>query len=311
MTQMHTLSVVIPTYNRGGILLDAINLLLNQDHLADEILVIDQTSYQKNDAVVAALTALVNKNKIIWIRLDAPSIPIAMNKGLQAAKSSYVLFIDDDVEFKSDFIHQHRKAINSEKASAYIGQILQPDEAVTIRDDDYYSKFQLVCDLSFPFSSNKPAEIYNCMAGNLVVDRQAAIQCGGFDQQFSGAAYRFETEFCRRMIAYTNKPFHFNPQASLNHLKIATGGTRAAVSDFLTSMSPVHSQGDYYFAMRCGKKKYEIMSYVLRRFFGCLKKRFYLHKPWWIPIRLVGEIRGLYKACVMFKQGPRLINEVE
>ena len=146
------------------------------------------------------------------------------------------------------------------------------------------------------------------MAGNLVVDRQAAIECGGFDQQFSGAAYRFETEFCRRMIAYTNKPFHFNPQASLNHLKIATGGTRAVVNSFLTSMSPIHSQGDYYFAMRCGKRKSEVILYTLHRFFGCLKKRFYLYKPWWIPIRLIGETRGLYRAYVMFQQGPNLIN---
>lgn len=307
MEKQYSLSVVIPTYNRGEVLLDTINLLLNQIDKAEEVLVVDQTSYQKGDPISAQLEKLSKNNLIIWVELDEASIPAAMNKGLLLAKSDFILFLDDDVSFDDQFIAAHRKAIALSKGSAHVGQILQPGETPTKRLDSYQPGSGLKNDLGFPFKSDTNALIHNCMAGNLLVTRKIAIFCGGFDEQFSGAAYRFETEFCRRMIAINDVPFHFIPSATLNHLQVSVGGTREHASSFLTSSLPVHSQGDYYFAMRCGNTKLETLNYIFMRFLSSIYARFYLRKPWWIPVRILAEIRGIMVALSKCKQGPKII----
>lgn len=308
VSSQYSLSVVIPTYNRGRILLATIDLLLNQKDLPDEILIVDQTSYQDDDAVFKQLDKLSKDNNINWIQLNEPSIPAAMNKGLTLAKSDYVLFLDDDVTFDHEFIVTHRRAIELSKGCAHVGQILQPDETSKKRSETYLSDSGLRRDLKFPFSSDTSALIYNCMAGNLLVTKKLAIKCGGFDEQFSGVAYRFETEFCRRMIAVCGRPFHFVPSATLDHLKIPSGGTRDKASNFLTSSLPDHSQGDYYFALRCGDDKRETVHYILKRLFSSVCTRFYVRKPWWIPVRIVAEIRGLVAATTKFRQGTLTIN---
>ena len=101
MFGMNSLSVVIPTYNRGEVLLDTIAMLLDQIEPAEEIIIVDQTIYQAKDIVAAELKSLHDANKITWVRLDKPSIPHAMNVGLKLADSECVLFLDDDVSFNN------------------------------------------------------------------------------------------------------------------------------------------------------------------------------------------------------------------
>ena len=304
---MASLSVVIPTYNRGEILLNTIDILLNQDQLADEIFIVDQTYYDEGNNVAIELAQLHESNKITWIQLDKPSIPHAMNVGLHKAKSNYVLFLDDDVLFTPSFIAQHKLSQKQSNYHAYVGQILQPWQA-EISLDGYLSKSGFLADLDFPFHSNRDTEVRNCMAGNLCVNRQSAIDVGGFDQQFSGAAYRFETEFCRRMVLHKKQPFLFSANATLNHLKFESGGTRKHAKNHLTSLSAAHSVGDYYFAL-CQFKQFgqprETLVYILKRLFGSVIAKFYLKKPWWIPVRLIAEFLGLVSGLRKALIGPK------
>lgn len=320
MAHTISLSVVIPSYNRGKILLETLSLLDQQAVKPAEVLIIDQTRYQRDDPIAKKLSELQRNGIIVWRQLTHPSIPAAMNVGLQMATSSHVLFLDDDVTFTSDFIQQHLTAIKQYNVIAHVGQIIQPwqhavptsqaSDVCSVNKQSFNSIETLVSlnqDLDFPFNGNEIAAIYNCMAGNLCVNRQLAINAGGFDEHFSGAAYRFETEFCRRFIAYAAKPFLFIPSATLNHLHIKQGGTRAWAASHLTSISSVHSRGDYYFALRQGLNGATVL-YVLKRLFGSLLARFYLTKPWWLPVRFIAELRGLFWAIRQISKQPKLID---
>jgi len=119
-----TLSVVIPTYNRSSAVLDTIELLLKQSDAADEIIIVDQTSYEATEPEFLELKSLNSQSKIIWLQLDTPSIPNAMNAGLLKAESDYVLFLDDDVTFLGDFIKQHKQALDKHQSIGHVGQIL-------------------------------------------------------------------------------------------------------------------------------------------------------------------------------------------
>ena len=302
-----SLSVVIPTYQRGEVLLDTLEQLLQQKELADEVIVVDQTDYDETETVFKVLQKKHKSGEINWLRLLKPSIPIAMNTGLKVACSHLVLFLDDDVTLNNELICQHKKAFTKNEIVATVGQILQPGQ-VTCTLDDYQSEPGLNQDLNFPFNADELAVINNCMAGNLCVDRLQAIAAGAFDEQFYSVAYRFETDFCRRLIRYSNKKFLFVPEASLYHLKCERGGTRSDYADFLVASTPNHSYGDYYFALKHGSF-ISAFRYILVRFFSSFFARFYLTRPWWLPVRFAAELRGLFKAIALKKQGPRYINK--
>jgi hypothetical protein len=142
------------------------------------------------------------------------------------------------------------------------------------------------------------------MAGNLCVNRKKALESGGFDERFGPpVAFRFETEFAKRMILRGGRIW-FEPTASVQHLRAASGGTRSRGSH-LVSASPLHGVGDYYYALRCGRG-WDRVRYMLRRPFREVRTRFHLGHPWWIPVKLLGEVRALLMALRWYRCGPRL-----
>jgi len=302
---MNGLTVVIPTYNRGEVLIDTIGSLVAQDSCADEIIIVDQTQYRDGSSTYSKLFDLDEKGIITWVRRSEPSIPKAMNHGLKLSSSEFVLFLDDDIHIEKTFLTAHCKSLNKHSCDAQVGQVLQPKQTPIDLPKNYKQGQGVMADMEFIFSSNKPMYIKNCMAGNLCVNRSSAIAVGGFDENFVGAAYRFETEFCRRLIRHTGKPFYFFPDAVLHHLQYASGGTRNEGHQLVTA-SAHHSVGDYYYAM-LESDGAEQVAYCLKRFFLSIKARFYLAKPWYIPSRLLAEIRGYLLARKLKKRGPKYI----
>lgn len=297
------ISIVIPTFDRGDVLLDTIRALFALRDRADEMLIVDQTP-QPPASVAGQLRDWNKAGAIRWLRLDRPSIPHAMNVGLQSAASEVVLFLDDDIVPGPRLVAAHRAAQAADKSAwAIVGQVLQPGEEPQERNG-YMQRTGLKADLDFPFWSTETATIANVMAGNLSVRREQVLDLGGFDENFSGAAYRFETEFCRRMLA-AGGAVRFEPAASLRHLRAQRGGTRTSGSH-LTSASPRHGMGDYYFALRSGVSL-ESAAYMLRRPFREVTTRFHLRRPWYIPVKLVGEVRAFLAAVSAFRRGPQLL----
>lgn len=286
-------SVVVPTYGREGVLLDTIELLLAQSSRPREILIVDQTA-QHEAATDSRLGTLNEQSKIRWLRLPEPSIPKSMNHGLKMATQPIVLFLDDDISARTDLVGSHRRAHEEfPEAVAVVGQVLQPGES-PIDAPARGSRRGLRADLEFPFFSSRGDWIANVMAGNLSVKREAAIAAGGFDENFVGVAYRFETEFARRLIDRGGK-IRFCPEASINHLRANKGGTRATGSH-LTSADPKYGVGDYYFALISAVPTSEKVSYMLRRPVREVCTRFHLQRPWYIPIKLFGEFRAALLA---------------
>jgi len=158
----------------------------------------------------------------------------------------------------------------------------------------------LISDLDFQFNWTEPAWVENVMAGNLSVIRDKALGIGGFDENFiPPVSYRFETEFAKRIIAAGGR-IRFEPAASIRHLRAAHGGTRS-LGSHLTSASPLHGVGDYYYALRCGKGL-ERVCYMLRRPFREVCTKFHLRHPWWIPLKFIGELRALVLALRLHRK---------
>lgn len=301
------LSIVIPTYGRERVLLDTIAALEPQRQqlpAPSELLLIDQTS-QHLPATEEALARWQQAGRLRWLRLQSPHLTRAMNTGLRLARGETVLFLDDDIVPLPGLLAGHLEAYRQHpRAWAVVGQVLQPGQQ-PLPLPRRPAPSGLWCDLDFPFHSTLGGWVENVMAGNLSLLRSRALAIGGFDERFPPpVAARFETEFAKRLIA-AGGAIRFAPQAALHHLAAASGGTRSRGSH-LTSASGHHGVGDCYYALRCGRGA-AVLWYLLRRPLREVRTRFHLSHPWWIPVKLVGELRALLQALWLSRQPPLLL----
>jgi glycosyltransferase involved in cell wall biosynthesis len=273
------------------VVVDTIRHLRRQVPAPLEILVVDQT--QDHPVEVARdLEALTRDGAIAWHRLAEPSIPAAMNHGLLAAKGDCVLFLDDDIEPCASLVQRHLDA--QAEASLVAGQVLQPGQETE----------PLAAGEAFRFNSPSPAWIKEFMGGNFSVNRARALALGGFDQNFVGAAYRFEAEFAHRFVQAVGL-IRYEPAAAIRHLAVSTGGTRAH-GHHLTTIRPGHSVGAYYYLLKTRKPGW--FGEALWRPIRAVRTRHHLRRPWWIPATLLAELRGLLLARRLLRSGPRLID---
>jgi GT2 family glycosyltransferase len=285
------LTVVIATYRREGVLIESLRHLMALQPSPDEIVVVDQTE-KHEPATERQLAEWHEKELISWVRRSHPSIPAAMNAGLVAARHGVVLFVDDDVLPNGALVATHLQA-QAEHPGLVAGQVMQPGESPT----------PLGPHEAFRFNSTTPAWVDEFIGCNFSVRRDLALALGGFDENFIGAAYRYEAEFAHR-FARRHGPVRFEPRASLRHLQAPAGGTRAH-GHHLRTVKPGHSVGAYYFWLRTRVPGWWWS--MLLRPLRSIRTRHHLRRPWWIPLTLVAELRGLSKAASLASRAPRLL----
>jgi GT2 family glycosyltransferase len=269
--------------------------VLSLVHKPDEILVLDQTE-KHNKTTESKLSAMHNTGEIIWRRLSTPSIPQAMNIALIQSDCDIVLFLDDDVEITSEVAKEHIGGHNISNATVVVGKIKQPwqDEELENLHGTH----------NFCFTSDIPKFIDCAMAGNMSVNREKAIEIGGFDENFVRVAYRFEDEFAQRVTSKGGE-IYYHPAASIRHLKVNEGGTRS-FGNHLTTIKPYHSVGAYYYFLRAPGVKHRLWN-VIKRLINAGVTRHHFKKPWWIPVTVISELSGLVWAMRLYMNGPRYI----
>ena len=92
-TNNRTVSVIIPTYNRGHLLGEAIQSVLNQDirDCSLEIIVVDDGSVDNTQDVVAQFGKDVR-----YIYQDNQGVGAARNRGVEVASGEWLAFLDSD-----------------------------------------------------------------------------------------------------------------------------------------------------------------------------------------------------------------------
>jgi len=292
------LTIAIPTYERGAVLCDTIEHLLALRQRADEIVIVDQTPAYPPE-VTRKLQGWADAGAIRWIRLERPSIPRAMNTALEAAKGEQVLFLDDDIIPLCEIVTAHVESMRDPAVWATVGQVLEPgDEPEHIPEEAL--RRGILRDLEFRFTHDTACDVQNVIACNLSVRRDRALAIGGFDEHYSKVAYRFETDFALRLIQAGGR-VRFHPAASIRHLRAPGGGVRAW-GDHRSSPSPAHSMGDYYFA-RTHVPQFWL--YVRQRMRRNVLTRYHMRHPWAIPLKLIGETRGLLAGLRLARETSR------
>lgn len=282
------LSVIIPTYRRGQILLDSIEHLLGLTGLQPEIIVVDQTE-EHPPQTRQGLEKHDQAGSIRWIHQTCPGITPSMNVGAKEARGNILLFLDDDIIPHEQLIAAHLKAHLANKGELVAGRVLQPWH------EDSNS--------AHPFTRTTGACSEEFMGGNFSIRRDLLFKLGGLDENFKGAAYNYEREFADRLLDAGYRIW-YEPEAQIRHLHHTSGGTRSG-GDHLTSWKPHHPVGAYYYLFVSPRVRGRYRS-VVKRLSRSVMTRHHLRKPWYIPVTLTSEILGLSWALVLRLKGQKL-----
>lgn len=218
MNQSHApvdVSAVIINYNGGDKLLKAVDALSEQTVVVREIIIVDNGS--TDDSLIAVETG---HPEVHALRLgENRGLPAARNAGLAAARSRYVLLIDNDIYLRPDCIESLLNAQRAEAATVTCPRIVLFPEGNLIQTDAAENHFLGV--MSFRHAAmpvdrtgEERIEVNGAIGACYLLDRQAVLEAGGFDPLYF--FYFEDLEFCVRLRSLGHR-FVFDSRAVVLH----------------------------------------------------------------------------------------------
>jgi GT2 family glycosyltransferase len=224
-------SVIIPTYQREDSLILTLACFLLQEYPKDrlEIIVVDQ-SESHTKSVQRRLESWHELGEIRWLRrpeIDFVSIPQARNYGIsQAHKPDIIIFTDDDVELRPDFVQYHVTPYDDAAVGAVAGKVIVPTrtynlDARMVGHITWFGSFVNNFYLDFPL------DVDNVLGSNFSVRSSVLKEVGAFDERFRGSALFDANDFAVR-VREAGHVIQYEPFTGLLHHKVLTGGRHVA-----------------------------------------------------------------------------------
>jgi glycosyltransferase involved in cell wall biosynthesis len=143
MSTEPTASVVIPTYNRDGLIAQAVQSVLDQADINPEIIVVDDGSTDETPRVLGQFNG-----KIRYLATENRGVAHARNTGMKASSGKYIAFLDSDdlylpgkLALQVAFMEAHPEVgVVSTEMSAMIGNTVTRDYNLKIFHGIYNRK---------------------------------------------------------------------------------------------------------------------------------------------------------------------------
>ena len=205
-------SIVMPTYNRRETLETVLPSITGQDYpLEDfEVILSDSGSTDGTSEMVEKL----NLPNLRFITGENKGRSGARNRGILNAKGEYVLFTDADIIASKDLLSQHSRFHEQHENCAVVGREVRVD---TLAEYEKARQMTGMYRTLHPPHRKKLSWLY-FLTGNASLKRQALIDAGMFDEDFTGyghedleLGYRLEK---MGITIYYNKDavnYHWHP----------------------------------------------------------------------------------------------------
>ena len=119
---MAAISVVVPFFNNGDTINDALESIIRQTYQASEIIVVNDGSskgeLQRLQEVVASLEA-----DIVVCSQSNKGVSSARNNGIKKSRSEYVAFLDSDDVWNPDYLKVASLALSDPKVDCFVGSV--------------------------------------------------------------------------------------------------------------------------------------------------------------------------------------------
>jgi len=233
-----TVSVVIPTYNRAGTVIDAVRSVLAQHFEDFELIVVDDGSTDDTEARVAAIA----DDRLRYIAGQHAGVSAARNLGVRRATGSVIAFLDSDDVWRPDKLarevdvltkHPEVDAVFSDLEKRHGDQVVPS----FMRQTEVFSRH--VPRTPGGVVTLEPRELRLCLLEEvpikpsaLTLRRAAFERVGGFDEAWSSSE---DWELLLRLarahrFAYIDEPLavlHISPDSL--HLVDQTRGETAMI----------------------------------------------------------------------------------
>lgn len=210
-----SVSYIIPTMMRQDFTLQLLDDLASQTYPVSKVIVIDATPENQRDEKAYQEKKYPFELILKWQITNGSCR--ARNEALKLCTSDYIIFGDDDIRFKSDFVENHLKVLQTYKTSANNG--------LDIRADDQHQKLE---DLDFKLERLedrwKIGVSDTFSNANSCVKTEYVKKLIGNDVNFDGG-YGEDSDF-GLSLAKLGVVLVSNPFSPILHLKPPIGGYR-------------------------------------------------------------------------------------
>jgi GT2 family glycosyltransferase len=212
------ISVIIPTYRREAPLRRCLADLLVQHHPAFEVLVVDQSPDHEPEtwAVLRALPPHARH-----VRLPRPSVTAAVNVGVRMATSPLLLFLDDDIEIhEPELLARHARHYGDPSIAGVVGRIVNAERHGDLPRPAAAGALGF---LDINFDHPHAMDVPTAAGANMSFRREVVERLGGFDEQYTANAFRWETDFSVR-VTRAGYRIRYDPEARVIHHYGTPGG---------------------------------------------------------------------------------------
>ena len=131
---MNSISVIIPVYNSEKYIEECLNSILNQSSLPEEVIIIDDGSYDKSAEICESFA---EKHQFIKVfHQENSGVTHARANGVAKSKSEWVTFVDSDDTLPCDAIAIFRKDLSPEY-DIIVGEMFNVNDSRIISFNEY------------------------------------------------------------------------------------------------------------------------------------------------------------------------------
>ncbi|MBR5968953.1 MAG: glycosyltransferase family 2 protein [Lachnospiraceae bacterium] len=226
MAQRTEITCIIPNYNGADVIGECLASVFAQS-IPCALIVVDDGSTDESLSVIEELLREHPEARLLR-HTENKGFAAAVNTGILAAKTPYVLLFNNDATAKKTLAERMLQAITRrEKCFSVSGLLLQAARPYLIDDcGDYFSAFGRAFSpgRDKPRAQfDKPAQIQSACAGCALYDRKVLLSLGLFDEAFGSYLEDVDLGLRALRAGYSNE---YEPSAVAFHKASHTSGGR-------------------------------------------------------------------------------------
>ena len=179
--KLNLISIIIPCYNAGRFIKDAIESVIKQTYSNWELIIIDDGS---SDNCLKIIGNYIKDKRIILCKQKHLGACAARNKGIELAKGEYVKFLDADDVLFADCLSKQVSQINNLKENQIpFGDYQHIDETGNLISNFVFSDNQSMLDVLKEDQSFFFFKYWHVLISAPLLRRRDLIKIGGFDKK--------------------------------------------------------------------------------------------------------------------------------
>lgn len=231
------ISVIVPTHNRADALELTLKELAKQDFKESwEVIVVNNNCTDNTDAVVGQQVFPV---ELKLVHEKKPGASAARNAGAKAAAGEYLIFIDNDILTKPDFLQRHYDNLEKYKGCWFVGHA----ENLPELQKTAFGKFRKSLETTLSAGLSRTDGI---TGQNTSMQKEQFLQLEGFDERFHVASGE-DRELALRAIQ-SGIVIYFDPSIIVLHNDWAG----SSIYDYCKRQR-LYTQTEPYFWMKYGE----------------------------------------------------------